>query len=107
MSNDYKRDAWELVRDESVDQEGSSVNNTATNETLTNVEPLEDNLLVQIDAFRDKAKQLQGLINAKQNRVRELEGLVAEKEEQNQKLQDELLRSRKKQTGLLPVWRPR
>jgi chromosome segregation ATPase len=101
MSNDDKRDAWDLVRDESVDQEGSSVNNTATNETPTNVEPLEDNLLVQIDAFRDKAKQLQGLINAKQNRVRELEGLVAEKEEQNQKLQDELTKKQEEADGLV------
>lgn len=100
MSNDDKRDAWDRVREEAQGQEGTSVDNTA-NETPTNVEPLEDNLLVQIDAFRDKAKQLQGLINAKQNRVRELESMVAEKEQQNQQLQEELTKKQEEADGLV------
>ena len=40
----------------------------------------EDVLLDQIDAFRDKAQQLQSMINAKQSRVAQLEALVNEKE---------------------------
>lgn len=39
-----------------------------------------DALLVQIDAFRDKAKQLQSLIGAKQKKVVVLESLVKERE---------------------------
>ena len=102
MGNDDKRDAWDRVREESETQEGMAVNSTqATQETPLNVEPLEDNLLVQIDAFRDKAKQLQGLINAQQNRVRELETLVAEKEQQNQQLQDELTKKQEEADGLV------
>ena len=102
MSNDDRRDAWDLVRADVVAKEGTSVDNTAVNNELpTNVEPLEDNLLVQIDAFRDKAKQLQGLINAKQNRVRELEGLVAEKEQQNQELQEELTKKQEEADSLV------
>ena len=102
MSNDDRRDAWDLVREDTGAQEGTSVNTTAVNNELpNNVEPLEDNLLVQIDAFRDKAKQLQGLINAKQNRVRELETLVAEKEEQNQQLQEELTKKQEEADGLV------
>ena len=41
----------------------------------------EDMLLEQIDAFRDKAKQLQNLISAKERKVKELEALVRAKEE--------------------------
>ncbi|MCR5641490.1 MAG: hypothetical protein K6G04_09085 [Lachnospiraceae bacterium] len=101
MGNDDKKDAWDLVRDEALDREGMTVESTASNETPMNVEPLEDNLLVQIDAFREKAKQLQGLINAKQNRVRELEGLVAEKEKANQQLQEELTKKQEEADGLV------
>ena len=36
----------------------------------------EDMLLAQIDAFRDKAKQLQTLISAKERKVKELEAMV-------------------------------
>ena len=39
-----------------------------------------DALLIQIDAFRDKAKQLQSLIGAKQKKVVALESLVKERE---------------------------
>lgn len=48
-----------------------------------------DLLLKQIDAFRDKAKQLQNLINAKEHKVKELEALVRAKEEKNRLLQEE------------------
>lgn len=50
----------------------------------------EDMLLVQIDAFRDKAKQLQSLIVAKERKVKELEAMVRSKEERNMQLQLEL-----------------
>ncbi|MBR1573117.1 MAG: hypothetical protein IJ655_10275 [Lachnospiraceae bacterium] len=50
----------------------------------------EDMLLVQIDAFRDKAKQLQSLIAAKERKVKELEAMVRSKEERNMQLQLEL-----------------
>mgnify|MGYP001477313401 CR=1 FL=1 len=43
----------------------------------------EDMLLAQIDAFRDKAKQLQTLISAKERKVKELEAMVRAKEERN------------------------
>ena len=39
-----------------------------------------DALLVQIDAFRDKAVKLSGLIGAKQKKVVALEGLVKQRE---------------------------
>lgn len=50
----------------------------------------EDMLLAQIDAFRDKAKQLQTLISAKERKVKELEAMVRAKELRNNQLQDEL-----------------
>ena len=50
----------------------------------------EDMLLAQIDAFRDKAKQLQTLISAKERKVKELEAMVRAKEERNNQLQEEL-----------------
>lgn len=54
------------------------------------IEPAEDMLLVQIDAFRDKAKQLQSLIGEKELKVRELENLVYEKQNKINELQDTL-----------------
>ncbi len=50
----------------------------------------EDLLLEQIDAFREKATQLQQLIAQKEQKAAELEALVKEKEEVNVMLQDEL-----------------
>ncbi|SFI14996.1 hypothetical protein SAMN04487830_12542 [Pseudobutyrivibrio sp. OR37] len=50
----------------------------------------EDLLLEQIDAFREKATQLQQLIAQKEQKAAELEALVKEKEEINVMLQDEL-----------------
>ena len=68
----------------------------------------EDMLLAQIDAFRDKAKQLQNLISAKERKVKELEALVRAKEEKNQalreqnmRLQEELNRKKAKADGLV------
>jgi len=55
----------------------------------------EDLLLAQIDAFREKATQLQQLIAQKERKAAELEALVREKEAINVKLQEEL--SRKQQ----------
>ncbi len=66
-------------------------------ETATSEDYGSDALLVQIDAFRDKAVKLSGLIGAKQKKVVALEALVKEreadiaaKEEQIASLQSEL-----------------
>ena len=68
-----------------------SENNTANlNEENINVNLGEDKLLEQIDAFRDKAQQLQGLISAKEQKVTELENLVNEKEVKINELQNTL-----------------
>ena len=40
----------------------------------------EDFLLSQIDEFREKAKQLQDLLAAKENKVQELQSIVNERE---------------------------
>ncbi len=50
----------------------------------------EDLLLTQIDAFREKAKQLQSLVVSKERRVKELEAQVKAKETRNAELQQEL-----------------
>lgn len=60
----------------------------------------EDMLLVQIDAFRDKAKQLQSLIAAKERRVHDLEREVLAKEDRNLELQAELTRKQEAADGL-------
>lgn len=61
----------------------------------------EDLLLEQIDAFRDKATQLQQLIQAKEQKAAELEALVREKEAINVKLQEELNRKQEEADGLV------
>lgn len=61
----------------------------------------EDQLLIQIDKFRDKAKQLQSLINAKERKVKELEAVVRTKEEKNQELQEQLIRKQKEADSLV------
>lgn len=74
---------------------------TEENKEMTNSQPSgEDMLLVQIDAFRDKAKQLQGLIGAKEERVRELEAMVQEKELRNAQLQRELAEKQAEADGI-------
>ena len=60
----------------------------------------EDMLLVQIDAFRDKAKQLQTLISAKERKVKELEAMVRAKEERNSQLQEELAKKQAEADGI-------
>lgn len=67
-----------------------------------------DALLVQIDAFRDKAVKLSGLIGAKQKKVVALEALVkqreadiADKEEQIASLQSELDSKQKEADALV------
>lgn len=74
---------------------------TEENKEMTNSQPSgEDMLLVQIDAFRDKAKQLQNLIGAKEERVRELELMVQEKELRNAQLQRELAEKQAEADGI-------
>ncbi|HAN51290.1 MAG TPA: hypothetical protein DCP96_06250 [Lachnospiraceae bacterium] len=61
----------------------------------------EDQLLIQIDAFRDKAMQLTKLINARERKVKELEALVRAKEEKNRELQDTLARKQEEADSLV------
>ncbi|MCR4695323.1 MAG: hypothetical protein K5773_08400 [Pseudobutyrivibrio sp.] len=61
----------------------------------------EDLLLKEIDAFRNKAKQLQDLIAQKEQKAAELEAVVLEKEAINVKLQDELTRKQQEADGLV------
>lgn len=67
-----------------------------------------DLLLEQIDAFREKAKQLQNLISAKERKVKELEAQVRAKEtknqqllEENQRLQEELGKKKARAEGIV------
>lgn len=71
-----------------------------TKEFTDNEPSGEDMLLAQIDAFRDKAKQLQTLINAKERKVKELEAMVRAKEERNAQLQSELARKQAEADGI-------
>lgn len=48
----------------------------------------EDFLLTQIDEFREKAKQLQGLLALKEDKVQELKEIVAKKEDKAKELSD-------------------
>lgn len=74
---------------------------TEETKELTNSEPSgEDMLLAQIDAFRDKAKQLQALIGAKESKVKELEAMVREKEVRNAQLQEELAKKQAEADGI-------
>ncbi len=61
----------------------------------------EDLLLEQIDAFREKATQLQQLIAAKEQKAAELEALVREKEAINVKLQEELNKKQEEADNLV------
>ncbi|MBR5636144.1 MAG: hypothetical protein IKW81_04340 [Pseudobutyrivibrio sp.] len=61
----------------------------------------EDLLLSQIDAFREKATQLQQLILAKEQKAAELEALVQEKEAINIQLQDELNKKQEEADSLV------
>ena len=61
----------------------------------------EDQLLLQIDQFRDKAMQLTKLINNRERRVKELEALVRAKEEKNKELQSALQKKREEADSLV------
>jgi chromosome segregation ATPase len=61
----------------------------------------EDMLLQQIDAFRDKAKQIQTLLVSKEQRVKELEAMVREKEDRNAELEEELEEKQRQADGLV------
>lgn len=60
----------------------------------------EDFLLKQIDEFREKAKQLQGLLATKEDKVQELQSIVDEREEQAVELQ-EVINQRKSDADVL------
>ena len=73
----------------------------SVNVTSIEIDNGEDLLLSQIDAFREKATQLQQLILAKEQKAAELEALVQEKEATNLKLQDELNRKQEEADSLV------
>ena len=73
----------------------------AVNVTSIEIDNGEDLLLSQIDAFRDKATQLQQLILAKEQKAAELEELVKEKEATNVRLQEELNRKQEEADSLV------
>lgn len=57
-------------------------------ERITKNVEKEDFLLSQIDEFREKARQLQGLIASKENKVQELQEIVEEREGKAKELSD-------------------
>lgn len=57
-------------------------------ERITKDVEKEDFLLSQIDEFREKAKQLQGLLASKENKVQELQEIVEEREGKAKELSD-------------------
>ena len=57
---------------------------------------MDDFLLKQIDEFRDKAQQLQDLINTKETKVRELQLLVDERESRQQSFRWSWMSAREK-----------
>lgn len=71
------------------------------NLTSIEIDSGEDLLLSQIDAFREKATQLQQLILAKEQKAAELEALVQEKEATNVRLQEELNRKQEEADSLV------
>lgn len=65
------------------------INRRNTNrERITMNVDKEDFLLSQIDEFREKAKQLQGLLTSKENKVQELQEIVEEREGKAKELSD-------------------
>lgn len=62
---------------------------------------MEDFLLEQIDEFREKAKQLQELINTKETKVKELQELVDERESKATELKQELDERQKEADSLV------
>ena len=73
------------------------MNEVKVNENVSS----EDKLLEQIDAFRDKAQQLQNLISDKEAKVDELESLVNEKENKINELQSTLATKQAEADGLV------
>ena len=85
------------------DSEETSIS-TAKQSTVAPVEKVEsgeDLLLIQIDAFRDKAKQLQTLIKAKENKVKVLEETVRVKEEEIATLQATLAKKQEEADSIV------
>ncbi len=90
---------------ENINVEGTTENVVAAQKveapTAQPADNGEDLLLEQIDAFREKATQLQQLIAQKERKAAELEALVREKEAINVKLQDELSRKQQEADSLV------
>ena len=71
-----KRESNNKVRETRVLETGES---TQERERIQTEVEKEDFLLSQIDEFREKAKQLQDLLAAKENKVQELQWIVNER----------------------------
>ena len=89
----------ELEKKDIVENETTTSNDSfnATSDDTTG----EDLLLNEIDAFRNKAKQLQQLIAQKEQKAAELETLVLEKEATNVRLQEELNKKQQEADSLV------
>lgn len=68
-------------------EEGQPPENTQEQERTQRDVEKEDFLISQIDEFREKAKQLQELLAAKESKVQELQSLVDEREDKAQELE--------------------
>ncbi|SDH96641.1 hypothetical protein SAMN05421493_10647 [Pseudobutyrivibrio sp. 49] len=93
-----KLNVQEIELDDVTSTEDSQPEVNVTSIELDNGEDL---LLSQIDAFREKATQLQQLILAKEQKAAELEALVQEKEAINLQLQDELNKKQEEADSLV------
>lgn len=67
----------------------------------------EDFLLRQIDEFRERAKQLQSLLDSRETEAQELQTLVDERQEKADALGQILEERQKKQMDSLRKWKSR
>lgn len=102
---DVNDSAADILEDEQPVHEDTS---SYSQSPVDSLDTSEDALLVQIDAFRDKAIRLSGLINANQKKVVSLEtevkkkeGLISEKEKQIAALQEELSQKQQEADALV------
>ncbi|MEG0805405.1 MAG: hypothetical protein RR364_01235 [Lachnospiraceae bacterium] len=61
----------------------------------------EDFLMKQIDEFKEKAKQLQGILSTRESRVQELQELVSEREEKARELETVLESRQEEADGIM------
>lgn len=110
-NDDHRSDDFSDAETDSYDSDYSDYSSAADDTDFTapaSSDSTEDALLVQIDAFRDKAVRLSGLINANQKKVMSLEaevkkkeGQISDKERQIASLQKELSKKQKEADALV------